>query len=90
MTPWTVDLQAPLNMGFSRPEYWNGEPFLSPEDLPDPGIEPRPHALQADSLPSKLQGRSETLVFYKDWVPACFIVAANQHLIYSQIKRKFQ
>ena len=31
--------QAPLTMGFSRPEYWNGLPFSSPEDLPDPGIE---------------------------------------------------
>ena len=30
----------------------------SPEDLPDPGIEPRSPALQADSLLSELQGRS--------------------------------
>ena len=29
-------------MGFSRQEYWNELPFPSPEDLPDPGIEPRP------------------------------------------------
>ena len=28
-------------MGFSRPEYWRGEPFPSPGDLPNPGIEPR-------------------------------------------------
>ena len=27
-------------MGFSRQEYWNGLPFPSPGDLPDPGIEP--------------------------------------------------
>ena len=27
-------------MGFSRQEYWSGFPFPSPEDLPDPGIEP--------------------------------------------------
>ena len=27
-------------MGFSRQEYWSGLPFLSPGDLPDPGIEP--------------------------------------------------
>ena len=25
---------------FSRPEYWNGQPFPSPGDLPNPGIEP--------------------------------------------------
>ena len=39
-TPWTVAYQAPLSMGFSRQEYWSGLPFPSPEDLPDPGIEP--------------------------------------------------
>ena len=27
-TPWTVDLQAPLYMGFSRQEYWGGLPLL--------------------------------------------------------------
>ena len=32
--------QAPLSMEFSRQEYWNRLPFPSPEDLPDPGIEP--------------------------------------------------
>ena len=38
-TPWTVAHQFPLSMGFSRQEYWRGMPFLSPGDLPDPGIE---------------------------------------------------
>ena len=28
-------------------------PFLSPGDLPNPGIKPRPPALQADSLPAE-------------------------------------
>ena len=37
-------------MGFTRQEYWSGLPFSSPGDLPDPGIEPRSPALQADSL----------------------------------------
>ena len=27
-------------MEFSRQEYWNGLPFPTPEDLPNPGIEP--------------------------------------------------
>ena len=27
-TPWTVACQAPLSMGFSKQEYWNGLPFL--------------------------------------------------------------
>ena len=37
---WTVAHQAPLFMGFSRQEYWSGLPCPTPEDLPDPGIEP--------------------------------------------------
>ena len=52
-TPWTVAHQAPLSMGFSRQEYWSGLPFPSPGDLPDPGIEPRSPALQADALTSE-------------------------------------
>ena len=39
-TLWTVVHQAPLSMGFLRQEYWSGLPFLSPRDLPDPGIKP--------------------------------------------------
>ena len=54
MTPWTVALQAPLSMEFTRQEYWSRLPFPSPGDLPDPGIQPGgTPALQADSLPSE-------------------------------------
>ena len=52
VTSWTVACQVPLSMGFSRQEYWSGLPFPSPGDFPDPGIEPRSPALQADSLPT--------------------------------------
>ena len=48
-TPWTVAHQVPLNMGFSRQEYWS-ELFPSPGDL-HPGIEPTSPVWQADSLP---------------------------------------
>ena len=51
VTPWTVPRQAPVSMGLSRQEYWSGLPFPPAGDLPDPGIEPRSPALQADSLP---------------------------------------
>ena len=44
-TPWTVAHQAPPSMGFSRQEYWSGLPFPSPEDLPNPGMEPGSPAL---------------------------------------------
>ena len=43
-TPLTVAHQAPLSMEFSRQEYWNGLPFPTPGDLPDPGIELEPPA----------------------------------------------
>ena len=33
-------LPAPLSMGLSRQECWNGLPFPPQEDLPEPGIEP--------------------------------------------------
>ena len=52
-TPWTVAYRAPPSMGFSRQEYWSGLPFPSPRDLPNPGIKPRPPALQTDALPSE-------------------------------------
>ena len=35
-TSWTVAQQASL----FKQEYWNGFPFPTPGDLPDPGIEP--------------------------------------------------
>ena len=47
-TPWTIAYQAPLFIGFSRQEYWSGFPFPSPGDLPNPAIEPRSPALQAN------------------------------------------
>jgi len=39
-TPGTVAHQVPPSMGFPRQEYWNGLPFPSPGDLPDPRIKP--------------------------------------------------
>ena len=56
MTLWTMARQAPLSMGLSRQEYWSGLLFPSPEDLPDPGIEPVSAARQVDSLPLSHQG----------------------------------
>ena len=40
LRPWTIAHQVPLSMALSTQEYWHGLPFLSPGDLPDPGIEP--------------------------------------------------
>ena len=40
-------------MEFSRPEYWSVEPFPSPGDHPNKGVEPGSPALQVDSLPTE-------------------------------------
>ena len=44
-------------MEFSRPDYWSGSPFPLPGDLPNPGIEPKSPAFQADSLPAEPPGK---------------------------------
>ena len=58
VTPWTVAHQAPLFMGFSRQEYWNGLPFPSPGDLPDPGIEFESPALAGGFFTTELPAKS--------------------------------
>ena len=55
--PWTVAYQASLSIAFFRQEYWSKLPFPSWGNLPDPGIEPRSPALQADALPSEPPGK---------------------------------
>ena len=57
VTLWTVARQAPLSMGFSRPEYWSGLPCPPPGDLPYPEIKRVSPALQADSLPTEPPGK---------------------------------
>ena len=61
VTSCTIAHQASLSMEFSRQEYWSGLPLPSPEDLPDPEIEPLSPALQADSLLFELQGSPSAL-----------------------------
>ena len=63
VTPRTVARQAPLSMEFSRPEYLSGQLFPSPGELPNPGIEPRSPAWQADSLLSESPGKPMNTVY---------------------------
>ena len=51
-------------MTFSRQEYWSGLPFPSRGYLPNPGIEPRSLALQADTLPSEPPGKPLRVLFF--------------------------
>ena len=75
--PMDSSHQAPLSMGFSRQEYWIGLPFPSPGDLPNPGTEPGSPTLQADSLPSELQGSSYP--FTNPWQLLCSPLAYFHH-----------
>ena len=96
--PWTVAYQAPLSMGFSRQEYWIGLPFPSPGDLPDPGIEPRSPALQANALPSKPPGKSIYIYIYmyiytynfyifKYILLYSYILNIHYYLLYAKVTR---
>ena len=53
-TPWTGAHQAALSMGILQARVLEWLPCPPPGNLPNPGIEPRSLALQADSLPSGL------------------------------------
>ena len=64
-TTQTAACQAPLSMGFSRQEYWNGLPSPPPGDLLNPGIKPTfpvVPQLQADSLPLSHQESPKELI----------------------------
>ena len=74
VTLWIVARQAPLFMGFSRQEYWSGQPFPSPGDLPNPGIELGSFALQADYLLSKPPGRRR-----RQWHPTPVLLPGKSH-----------
>ncbi|ELR57767.1 hypothetical protein M91_04040, partial [Bos mutus] len=50
--------QAPLSMEYSRQEYWNGLPFPTPGDLPNPEIEPA--SLKSPTLAGRFFTNSAT------------------------------
>ena len=69
--PQTIAHQAPLSIGFSRQEYWNGLPFTYPGDLPDPSIVTGSPALQADSLPTELRQKPISVIITYISPPSC-------------------
>ena len=69
---WTVALQAPLSMEFSRQENWNGLPFSTPGDLPDLGIEPTSPTLTGRFFTTSTTWEDE--IFYKfSLLPSTFL-----------------
>ena len=66
-------------MGFSRQEYWSGLPFPSPGYLPDPGIEPRSPALQADALTSEPPTCNSVSLWRRQWHPTPVLLPGKSH-----------
>ena len=64
LQPPDCTCQAPLSMEVTKQEYWNGLPFPSPGDFPNPGIELGSPALQADSLPSLAQRKPHSFTHF--------------------------
>ena len=60
-TPWTASHQAPLSMKFSRQVHWGGLPLPTPEDLPNPGIEPVTPALAGRFFTSETPGKPQIM-----------------------------
>ena len=89
VTPFTVALQAPLSMGFSRQEYWSGLPCPLPGDLPDLGMKPMSHALQGGFFTTEPPGK----VIFKHRYMSCkkqrlFNIANSEHYIYCELRCK--
>ena len=89
VTSWTVARQAPLSMGFSRPEYWNGLLFPSPGDLPHPEIEPASPALAGGFFTTEPPGKlgcwgriqpliCSLLVCHSVWFRSVYVLRAAQ------------
>ena len=77
-TLWTIACQVPLFMGFSRQEYWSGEPCPSPGSLPNPGI--KPASLPSPELAGRFCTTSATWV-EKHRARMSHVLAAEQELI---------
>ena len=77
VTPWSVDRQAPLSMGFPRQGYWSGLPFPPAGDLPGPGIELA--SLESPALPLVPLGKvyRKTVVFCYVYL---FLLSCKIHL----------
>ena len=79
-TQWTVACQAPLSRGFFRQEYWNGLPFPSPGDHPDPGIEP-----MSPAAPVLAGGFFTTQPPGKPHIKICMYIYLNHFAVYLKL-----
>ena len=78
--PRIVANKTPLSMEFAKQEYWSGLPFPTPEDLPNPGIEPvslEPPALAGGFFTIVPSGKPLSLKFLK---MHCFVTSMCKFL----------
>ena len=78
-TLWTVASQGPPSMGVSRQDYWSELPFASPEDLPDPGIEPTSPALASsffNAEPTRVMDQRTGSKLGKEYIKAVYCYPA--------------
>ena len=68
--------------GISQARILSGLPFPSPGDLPDPGIQPRSPALQADSLLTELSGKPTWVYQFSSVTQLCLTQVAHIRLMY--------
>ena len=80
LCPTPCDPQAPLSMGFSREEYWNGLPFPPPGDLPDPEIEPGSPVMAGRFFSAVL---SEKPIYYENSMVIFFFFGRPVQLVES-------
>ena len=83
---WNIKYDTTIQpLEFSRPEYWNGKPFLSPGDLPNLGLKLWSPALQVDSLLSEPEAKTGELTLllgnchlFSLSPPECFLLCPWQ------------
>ena len=88
---WTVAHQASLSMGFSRQEYLSGFPFLSPGDIPNPGI--KPTSLKSPARVGSLlllpPGKPLNVVHYINRIKTHIIISINAEKASHKIQHPF-
>ena len=77
VTSWTIALQAPLSVGFSREENWSGLPCPPPGDLPNPGI--KLVSLISPALTGRFFMRLCKTPHFPLFVSGCLILSLSCH-----------
>ena len=86
-TLWTVAHQAPLSMGFSRPESWPESPRPPPGDLPDLGITSASLCLlhwRVVSIPLVPRGKPSPQILKQANLNAASKTSTTPYLLYFQ------